>query len=78
MVSMNLHEAATRLPALVDAALNGEEAVIAKDGKPMIRLVPYEPRRTPRRPGRLRGQIRIADDFDAADADILAMFEDSP
>lgn len=76
MISMNLHEAATKLPALVDAALKGEDAVIAEDGKPMIRLVPYEPRQTPRRPGRLRGQIRIEDDFDSADAEIIAMFEE--
>ncbi len=75
MVSMNLHEAATGLPVLVDAALRGEEAVIAKDGKPMIRLVPYQDRKPPRRPGRLRGQIRIGEDFDAVDPEIAALFE---
>ena len=76
MISMNLHEAATKLPALVDAALKGEDAVIAEDGKPMIRLVPCEPPQIPRRPGRLRGQIWIEDDFDSADAEIIAMFEE--
>lgn len=75
MVSMNLPQAETALPALVEAALNGEEVVIAKDGKPMVRLVPCQERKTPRQPGRLRGLIRIGDDFDAADAEIIEMFE---
>ena len=75
MVSMNLHQATTALPALIKAALNGEEVVIAKDGKPMVRLVPCQERKTPRQPGRLRGQIRISDDFDAVDPEIIEMFE---
>jgi len=75
MVSMNLHQATTALPALIEAALNGEEVVIAKDGKPMVRLVPCQERKTPRQPGRLRGQIRISDDFDAVDSEIIEMFE---
>jgi len=75
MVSMNLHQATTALPALIEAALNGEDVVIAKDGKPMVRLVPCQERKTPRQPGRLRGQIRISDDFDAVDPEIIEMFE---
>jgi antitoxin (DNA-binding transcriptional repressor) of toxin-antitoxin stability system len=75
MVSMNLQQARSALPALVEAALNGEEVVIAQDGNPMVRLVPCQVRKTPRQPGRLRGQIRIGDDFNAADAEIIEMFE---
>ena len=75
MVSMNLHQAKAALPALVKAALHGEEVIIAQDGKPMVRLVPYQERKTPPQPGRLRGQIRISDDFDAVDPEIIEMFE---
>ncbi len=51
--------------------MQGDEVIIAQDGKPMVRLVPYQERKTPRQPGRLRGLIRISDDFDAVDPDII-------
>ncbi len=76
MVSMNLNEAQMRLSALVEAALRGEDVVIANAGEPLVRLVPCQPRKAPRQPGRLRGQIRIADDFDSADETIVKLFED--
>ncbi|MBP6807374.1 MAG: type II toxin-antitoxin system prevent-host-death family antitoxin, partial [Chromatiaceae bacterium] len=39
MVYMNLHQAKTALPSLVEAAMQGDEVIIAQDGKPMVRLV---------------------------------------
>ena len=75
MVYMNLHQAKTALPSLVEAAMQGDEVIIAQDGKPMVRLVPYQERKTPQQPGRLRGLIRISDDFDAVDPEIIEMFE---
>jgi prevent-host-death family protein len=39
-MQMNIHEAKTNLSKLIEAARNGEEVVIAKDGEPMVRLVP--------------------------------------
>ena len=76
MVSMNLADAQTRLSALVAAALKGEEVVIANAGEPLVRVVPCQPRVAPRQPGRLRGQIRIADDFDSPDDAIVKLFEE--
>lgn len=76
MVSMNLSDAQTRLSTLVDAALKGEEVVIANAGEPLVRLVPCQPCMAPRQPGRLRGQIRIADDFDSLDEAIITLFEE--
>lgn len=76
MVSMDLPDAQARLLALVEAALKGEEVVIANAGEPLVRLVPCQPRKTPRQPGRLRGQIRITDDFDSLDEAIVKLFED--
>jgi antitoxin (DNA-binding transcriptional repressor) of toxin-antitoxin stability system len=42
----------------------GEEIVLAMAGKPVARLVPFEPRREPRQPDLLKGKIWIADEFD--------------
>lgn len=61
---LNLYEAKTRLSSLVDMAAAGAEIVIAKNGKPMAKLVPV--RQTGRRqPGRAKGRIWLAADFDA-------------
>ncbi len=71
---INLYDAKTRLSELVDRAAAGEEVIIAKAGKPMARLVPLRVRE--RVPGRGKGLVRIAPDFDAPlPDDILRDFE---
>ncbi len=60
---VNVHEAKTHLSRLLDAVAKGEEVVIAKSGRPVARVIPIEQR--PRKPGRLKGRIRIGKDFDA-------------
>ena len=62
---VNIHEAKTNLSRLVDKVASGTEVVIAKAGKPMARLVPIKPVLHVRKPGFLKGKIKIADDFDA-------------
>jgi prevent-host-death family protein len=72
----NLHEAKTQFSKLVEAVTHGEEIVIAKAGKPTAMLVPIEARKPSRKPGSMRGKIRIAADFDAPlPADVQAAFE---
>lgn len=72
----NLYSAKTSLSKLVDRAAAGEEIVIAKAGRPMARLVPFERAARPRRPGGWETGIRIAEDFDAPLPDeILDAFE---
>ena len=61
---VNIHAAKTHLSRLVNEVAAGEEIVIAKAGKPVARLLPIEPRRAPRQPDLLKGEIWIADDFD--------------
>jgi len=61
---VNIYDAKTQLSALVEAAAAGEEIVIARAGKPRAKLVPIRPA-VRRRPGRARGAIWMADDFDA-------------
>ena len=78
MQTVNMHEAKTRLSALVKSALEGEDVVIAKAGTPLVRLVPYQKQTAPRTPGRLKGCIRIAADFDDIDDDIVELFEQGP
>ena len=63
--TFNLYDAKTRLSELVDRAAAGEEIVIAKAGKPVARLVPYEVRRGNRILGRDASVITIPEDLDA-------------
>ena len=65
MQTINIHEAKTHLSRLVESAAAGEEIIIAKNGKPVARLVALNTSRAPREPGALRGRIRIGDDYDA-------------
>ena len=61
---LNIYEAKTHLSALVDEAAAGREIVIAKAGRPKAKLVPL--RQNARRvPGRAKGKIWMAADFDA-------------
>jgi len=60
----NISEAKAQLSALVEQVLSGKEIIIGKAGKPVAKLVRYERTETPRRPGAMRGQIRISEAFD--------------
>jgi prevent-host-death family protein len=66
MSKFNIAEAKARFSELVQKAMLGEEVVIAKDNKPVLKLVPLEKPKRPRKPGSGKGQIRyIAPDFDS-------------
>jgi prevent-host-death family protein len=71
----NIHEAKTHLSRLIERVETGEEIVIARAGRPVARLVPFRQRAQPRTPGLWRGQVRLSDDFDTPDAQILDAFE---
>ena len=63
MVRVNLHEAKMHLSRLVERALLGEEVIIARGGRPAVRIVPAAVVRAPRRPGSVVGQLKVAEDF---------------
>lgn len=63
--TVNIHEAKTHLSRLLEQVRLGEEVIIAKAGKPVARLVAYSEKPKRRVPGSARGQIWIAEDFDA-------------
>jgi prevent-host-death family protein len=63
---VNIYAAKTHLSRLIDAALRGEDVVIARDNEPVVRLVPIRAAGAKtRRLGSAKGKVRIADDFDA-------------
>ena len=53
------------LSRLLERVRAGDEVVIAKNGEPVARLVPVVRARQPRKPGSMKGRIRVAADFDA-------------
>lgn len=59
----NVYEAKAQLSKLIDHTLRGEEVIIARANKPLIRLVPWQPA-ADRTPGAWKGKVRIAEDFD--------------
>jgi prevent-host-death family protein len=67
MRTINIHEAKTHLSRLLEQVAAGEPFIIAKAGKPMAKVVPLDaPARTEiRRPGFMKGQGTVPDDFDA-------------
>ncbi len=75
MIIENMYQAKTHLSRLVEKALNGEDVVISKAGKPLVRLVPYEKLPEPVILGLLEGQILIPDDFNELSPEIEDIFE---
>lgn len=74
-MEVNVHEAKTNFSKLLQRVALGEEITIAKAGVPVARLIPIQSKTTARSLGQYRGQIWMADDFDAPlPDDILAGF----
>lgn len=72
---VNMHQAKTSLSRLVKRALAGEDVVIARNGEPLVRLVPIHKTREPRTPGRSKGRIWIAPDFNTMSEEDLKDWE---
>jgi len=62
--TVQIHEAKAKLSGLIEAALSGEEIIIAKRNKPLVRLVPLTEEDKVRKIGTAKGRIRVAEDFD--------------
>lgn len=74
MLITNIYEAKTNLSKLIEYVLSGKEVVIAKAGKPVVKLVSYLPSKEKRKPGLLKGKIMIPDDFDDESEEINKLF----
>jgi prevent-host-death family protein len=82
--TVNVHAAKTQLSRLIDDAVNGEEVVIAKAGRPVVRLVPVDnelqemAERRRRSYGSWKGKIWMSDDFNELPDDIARTFGIDP
>lgn len=75
MTTVNIHEAKTQLSKLVEQAAQGEPFVIAKAGKPLVKVTALAATSAPRRLGFMAGEIVVPDDFDRmGEAEIAALF----
>ncbi len=77
MLTVNIHDAKTQLSRLVEQAAKGESFIIAKAGKPMVKVVPLASAETgaATRVGFMAGEFSVPDDFDRmGDAEIENLF----
>lgn len=75
MTTVNIHEAKTQLSRLVERAAKGEPFVIAKAGKPLVKVSAVDAPAQPKRLGFLKGEIDVPDDFDRmGEREIAALF----
>jgi prevent-host-death family protein len=75
MQTVNIHQAKTHLSRLVEQAAGGEPFVIAKAGKPLVKVVPLNAPESHQRLGFMVGQIAVPDDFDRmGEAEIESLF----
>lgn len=72
---VSMREAKATLARLVERACAGEAIVIAKAGKPLVQLVPVTHCTKPRVPGKWRGKVWMANDFDQLQDDMRDAFE---
>lgn len=74
--TINIHEAKTHLSRLIERVCAGETVVIAKAGKPLVRMVAVDAPVAPRRIGFLTGTFKVPDDFDQMGSEeIRQLFE---
>jgi prevent-host-death family protein len=71
MSLVTIHEAKTHLSRLIKKVINGEEVIIAKGNKPLVKLISLEKNKPVRKIGSAKGLIVISKDFDAPLDDFL-------
>ena len=74
MLISNIHEAKSNLSSLIASVLAGKNVIIAKAGKPVVRLIRYIPQKIQRTPGLFKGQTWMSDDFTDENREIEKMF----
>lgn len=74
MQVVNIHEAKTNLSKLIEITQKGEEVIIGKAGKPVVKLVAYKDKLKPRKAGLLKGKIFVPENFNEEDPQINKLF----
>ena len=64
MLQVNIHEAKTHLSKLIKKVINGEEVIIAKSNKPLVKIISINKPKPKRILGAAKGKIKISSDFD--------------
>lgn len=81
MQTINIHEAKTHLSRLVEEASKGNAFIIAKGGKPMVKVLPLSDSELEKteKIGFMSGEITVPDDFDSIESEtIIGLFEGKP
>jgi len=73
---VNIYDAKAQLSQLVARVETGEEIVIARNGKPVAKLVPYERKAPERKLGLMKGRIKIHEGFDDSLEDLFDVFKE--
>lgn len=74
---VNTHEAKSRLSELIREAEEGVEVIVARNGHPVARIIPWSPTRPTRVAGAWAGRVQGSDDLVGVDDEIAAMFDES-
>ena len=71
---INTHEAKSRLSELIREAEAGREVIVARNGKPVAKIIPWPPAHAPRVPGAWKGSVSYAGDVVGPDPEVEALF----
>ena len=74
---VNTHEAKSRLSQLIREAENGTEVIVARNGQPVAKIIPWPPARPSRTAGAWRGRVDYNDDIIGSDPAVTALFDAS-
>lgn len=74
---VNTHQAKSRLSELIREAEQGHEVIVARNGLPVAKIIPWPPTHPPRIPGAWIGRVSYRSDDVGPDEDVNALFEDS-
>lgn len=74
---VNTHEAKSRLSELIREAEQGGDVIVARNGRPVAKIIPWPPRRSERALGAWSGEVVHHSDIVGSDPDVIALFEES-
>ncbi len=74
---VNTHQAKSRLSELIREAEQGHEVIVARNGLPVAKIIPWPPTRPVRTPGSWAGRVTYESDDVGPDEDVVALFHDS-
>ena len=74
---VDVAEASARLSELISEVEQGNEVIVARNGRPVARIIPWPSPRPQRHPGEWAGRVEITGDFVGSDPDVLDAFAES-